>query len=121
MMRSLPKRRKRPKMGCKASSMIRSRGHEQWIRGMTCSVAGRLDPCSGRIEAAHVRTRTDGGEGLKPSDCWLIPLCFHHHETVQHTIGEPEFERRYKIDMKEIAAGLWAKSPQSRKFNQAAE
>jgi len=111
----IPKRRKAPKMGCKEPTVYRSDGHLKWIRGHQCAVAGVLDPCSGRMEAAHARTGTDGGTGFKPSDWWTLPLCFHHHETVQTNIGEPAFEARYAIDMKAIARALWAKSPHRRK------
>lgn len=115
MLSRLPKRRKRPKMGVKAPTVFRCDGHLQWIRGHQCAVAGVLDPCSGRMEAAHARTGTDGGMGMKPSDWWTLPLCFHHHEIIQTPKGEAEFERRYGIDMKATARALWAKSPHRHK------
>jgi hypothetical protein len=46
--------------------------------------------------------------GQKPSDWWAIPLCKHHHDE-QHGIGEPAFERRYGIDMRGVARGLYAR------------
>lgn len=111
----IPKRRKPPKMGLKQSSMIRSESHKRWVRGFECAAGSKIDACEGRIESAHARKGTDGGTGMDPSDCWVIPLCAHHHKTVQHTIGEPEFERRYGIDMKAIAKALWDKSPHKHK------
>ena len=107
----LPKRRKPPKMGLNEAPQIRSAGHLKWIRGHECSVAH--DPsarCDGKIEAAHVRTGTDGGTSVKPSDCWAIPLCSHHHR-VQHQVGERLFEKRYLVSMKSIAEQLWQRSP----------
>lgn len=67
--------------------------HRKWIRGHFCTVGDR--DCAGRIEAAHVRIGTDGGASLKPSDWFTWPACSHHH-ALQHRIGEPEFERRYR-------------------------
>lgn len=107
-MTSLPRRRKPQKMSCNSAPQIRSPGHLAWIRGHECSVQQMT--CEGKIEAAHVRGGTDGGLSVKPSDCWAIPLCSRHHR-LQHQIGEPEFERAYKIRMKEIADALWYLSP----------
>jgi hypothetical protein len=108
---NLPKRRKPQPLGLKEAPQIRNASHLRWIRGFECSckeTAG--DPCDGRIEAAHARTGTDGSLGVKPSDCWTIPLCARHHFR-QHAIGEKYFEAQYKIDMKAIAQALWLKSP----------
>jgi hypothetical protein len=63
------------------------------------------------IECAHVRTGTDGGAGLKPSDKWSVSLCtFHHRE--QHRIGEKAFEVRYSIDLRALAKEFARRSPQ---------
>lgn len=110
----IPKRRKAPKLGVREEPQIRNASHLKWIRGHECSVC-REFPSGYPIEAAHVRTGTDGGMGVKPSDCWTLPLCSHHHRD-QHLIGEAEFEQIYKIDMKKIAAALWAKSPHAKKL-----
>jgi len=111
----IPKRKKAGKLGVRAAPQIRSAGHLQWIRGHCCAACGTAgDMLRGKIEAAHVRTGTDGGMGLKPGDNWTIPLCAHHHRD-QHQIGEAEFETIFGIDMKAIAAALWAKSPHRRK------
>lgn len=114
----LPKRRKRERMAHKDETVIRCAGHLQFVRGFVCSVwrvSGNNEPCSGNIEAAHVRTETDGGTGMKPSDCWAIPLCHEHHRE-QHQIGEPAFERKYGIKMREIAASLWDKSNPGKRY-----
>lgn len=92
---------------------LRSPGHLKYIRGFECSCMESTHHSS-RVEAAHVRNGTDGGTGMKPSDNWVIPLCDMHHK-IQHDLGEVEFERQYEIDMKAIAAALWAKSPHRRK------
>lgn len=106
------KRRKPEPMGTRESVQIRSPGHLAWVRGFECSVINRraAHECFGRSEAAHVRTGTDGGTGLKPGDNWVIPLCSEAHRE-QHQIGEAAFERLYGIDMKAIASALWKRSP----------
>lgn len=58
----------------------------------------------------HVRTGTDGGTGIKPSDRWTIPGCAKHHRR-QHDVGEAAFEIETSRDMKELARHYWAKSP----------
>ena len=91
--------------------------HRAFIRRHACSVPG----CENRtIECAHVRTGTDGGTSLKPHDRWTLPLCGpgfvngeavegHHRE--QHRLGEASFEKKYGIDMKEIAKEFAKRSP----------
>ena len=82
-------------------------GHRAWVRRHDCSVRGcRRTP----IECAHVRSGTNGGTGLKPSDRWVISLCeFHHRE--QHRIGEREIERKYEINLRALAAEFARRSP----------
>ena len=112
----LPKRRKRPKMGVREPSQIRCAGHLAWVRGHDCAVKGLNDHvCRGVIEAAHVRTGTDGGTGIKPSDIWTLPLCSFAH-WIQHRDGEAAFEREFDINLKEIAEGLARRSPALRKM-----
>jgi hypothetical protein len=85
-------------------------GHRAWVRRHDCSVRG----CRrGPIECAHVRSGTDGGAGLKPSDKWTISLCeFHHRE--QHRVGEKAFEKTYSIDLRLLAEEFARRSPFSR-------
>lgn len=107
----LPRRIERePKPG--VAKRIRSPGHLAWVRGHACCVPG----CGGRpIEAAHVRTGTDGGTGIKPGDQWTISLCQFHHQA-QHRHGEPYFESLVGIDMKALAREFAAKSPHRKKL-----
>lgn len=107
------RRRKPQKMGARQAPQIRCPAHLKWIRGFVCAVADKHD-CEGKIEAAHVRTGTDGGMGVKPSDCHAIPLCASAHRE-QHNIGEAAFERKYQISMRLIAATLWARSEHRKK------
>jgi hypothetical protein len=105
-------------MFCKEPVKVRSPGHRKWIRGFECAVQDlNWKQCATDTECAHVRTGTDGGTGIKPSDKWCIPLCPEHHRE-QHQMGEPAFERKYNFVMKALAAELWNASPHRRKFEQ---
>jgi hypothetical protein len=87
--------------------------HRAWVRRHHCCVPGckRLP-----IECAHVRTGTDGGTSLKPSDRWCISLCsFHHAE--QHHIGERRFETRHDISLAELAELFAIRSPHWRSLS----
>jgi hypothetical protein len=107
----IPKRRKAQPLGVREAPQIRSASHLKWIRGHVCSVCGTSGNMQmGRIEAAHVRSGTDGGTSLKPGDNWTIPLCSFHHQ-MQHAWGENGFENFHKIDMRAIAQALWLRSP----------
>jgi hypothetical protein len=84
--------------------------HRAWVRRHHCSVPGcRHLP----IECAHVRSATDGGTGLKPSDRWCISLCSHHHAE-QHRIGELRFEKRHGICLADLAELFAQRSPHRR-------
>jgi len=81
--------------------------HRAWVRKHHCCVPGckRLP-----IECAHVRSGTDGGTALKPSDCRCISLRAHHHPE-QHRLGEGRFERKYLISFTELARLFALRSP----------
>ena len=90
--------------------------HLAWVRKFKCCVPG----CDGMpIEAAHVRSGTGGGVGMKPGDDWVISLCQKHHQD-QHAFGEYEFEIYHRIDMKALAQEFFAKSPHRMKKRRAA-
>ena len=97
----------------------RARGHREcpahraWVRRHHCCVPGCLRR---RIECAHVRREADGGMGLKPSDCWSVSLCRDHH-IEQHEIGELAFERRYGLDLRELAKLFVRRSPHRKKLD----
>lgn len=90
-----------------APKRVRSPSHCAWVRSHACCVPGCTNV---PIEAAHVRTGTFGGMGIKPGDDWVISLCSYHHGR-QHMIGEAAFERSHGIDMKALAMEFAAKSP----------
>lgn len=112
-------RRKRPKMGVREPSKVRSPGHLQWLRGHICAV--NTLACNGRIEAHHVRETIDGeagGIGLKPDDSCAVPLCQFHHQSL-HIGGTKTFQELHKIDLAAIAAAMWKRSPYRLKKEQA--
>lgn len=90
----------------RADVQRRSPAHRAWVRGFACCACGS----TAAIECAHVRSGTDGGTGIKPSDVWCISLCRDCHAR-QHVVGEPAFEREHRIDMKALAREFLAKSP----------
>jgi hypothetical protein len=112
----IPKRRRPEPMGLREQPQVRCPSHLSWIRGHCCAIEGKPGhTCGGKIEAAHVRIGTDGGMGVKPSDFYTIPLCAEGH-ALQHAIGEPAFERAFKISMLNIANELARKSPHKAKW-----
>lgn len=105
----LPARISRNSM--KAEKQRRSPAHRAWVRGHACSACGSTTA----IECAHVRTGTDGGMGIKPSDEWCISLCRDCHGE-QHRIGEASFEALHQIDMKALAVAFLKASPHRHKM-----
>ena len=90
--------------------------HRAWVRKHRCSVPSCL---AGPIECAHVRSGTDGGCALKPSDRWTISLCRAHHAE-QHRIGELAFEKLYELDLIALAQAFAARSPHRRLLEEQA-
>lgn len=64
---------------------FRSEKHLKFVRSLPCLIHGTTPS-----EAAHIRTFTDGGTGLKPSDHFTVPLCSKCHRE-QHHEGEITF------------------------------
>lgn len=79
--------------------------HLALIRQLPCIACGR----EGMTVAAHLRSGTDGGTGLKPADRWTTPLCSPCHDR-QHRVGELTFWSDLGIDPTGAANALWTKS-----------
>ena len=79
--------------------------HLAFVRQLPRVACGKAAPS----ESAHVRTRTDGGAGMKPGDRYAIPLCNACHEK-QHRSGELTFWSALRIDPLNVAARLWTVS-----------
>lgn len=102
---TLPPLLRKPKT--RTDGRVRSPKHLAWVRRHACCVPG----CTATdIEAAHVRTLTDGGTGLKPGDNWAVSACAEHHRQ-QHALGETSFARRHGIDLHELAEEFARRSP----------
>ena len=76
--------------------------HLAFVRQLPCVACGKAAPS----EAAHVRTGTDGGVGVKPGDRHAVPLCTACH-VKQHRIGELTFWCALRIDPLNVALRLW--------------
>jgi hypothetical protein len=83
----------------------RRQQHLTFVRQLPCVACGKAAPS----EAAHVRTGSDGGVGVKPGDCNAIPLCTTCHAR-QHRIGELTFWSALRIDPVNVALRLWTVS-----------
>lgn len=79
---------------------LRDAKHLSFIRLLPCVKGG-----TGEIHAAHIRTSTDGGMGMKPSDFWVLPLSASEHHK-QHQCGERQY---YGGDEGIEKAKHWAK------------
>ncbi len=104
MPKLLPKRITRER---RISELRSFPAHRAWVRRHHCSVP----KCTQiPVECAHVRSGTDGGQGLKPSDRWTLSLCRVHHGE-QHRIGEQAFQQLHQIDLLAIAEEFARRSP----------
>ena len=79
--------------------------HLAFIRQLPCVACGYAPPS----EAAHVRSGSDGGAGMKPSDRFSLPLCTECH-ALQHQFGELRFWSVLRIDPLNVAFRLWTVS-----------
>ena len=101
-----PPRIPRTASRCKPQPNLRKRvQHLAFVRELPCVACGKAAPS----EAAHVRTGTDGGTGMKPGDRYALPLCAACHAK-QHRLGELTFWSAFRIDPLNVAARLWAVS-----------
>jgi hypothetical protein len=88
--------------GKPAPNLRRRVQHLAFVRQLPCVACGKAAPSS----AAHVRTATDGGVGMKPGDRYAVPLCTTCHAK-QHRIGELTFWSALRIDPLNVALRLW--------------
>jgi len=79
--------------------------HLAFVRQLPCVACGKASPS----EAAHVRTGTNGGTGMRPGDRYAVPLCTACHAK-QHRIGELTFWSALRIDPLNVALRLWTVS-----------
>lgn len=95
---------------------IRDEAHLKFVRQQPCC---HFKGCSRPSEAAHIRMgcpargKFPTGMGIKPSDCWTVPLCGYHHREgpdAQHRMSEEEYWKFRGIDQFALALSLWEKS-----------
>ena len=77
--------------------------HLAFVRQLPCVACGKAAPS----EAAHLRSGSDGGAGMKPSDRYSVSLCASCH-ALQHEFGELTFWSTLRIDPLNAALRLWA-------------
>ena len=111
----VPRIRRRTAARHKPKPNLRRRiDHLAFVRQLPCVACGKAAPS----EAAHVRTGTDGGAGVKPSDRYTVPLCTLCHAK-QHRIGELRFWSALRIDPLNVAWRLWTVSADLRAAERA--
>jgi hypothetical protein len=82
--------------------------HCEWIRSLPCIIC--LDNTAS--ECCHIRysepkaAKPITGLGIKPDDCWTLPMCNQHHRQ-QHEIGERTFWNAYSIQPIYVALALY--------------
>lgn len=91
------KRKPNPRRAAQHLAFVRSLG--------ICLACGARGP----VEAMHVRSGTDGGMGMKPSDRYAVPGD-HTCHMEQHRIGEVTFWGRRGIDPLNVSLRLWTVS-----------
>ena len=79
--------------------------HLAFVGQLPCVACGKAAPS----EAAHVRSGSDGGAGMKPSDRYSVSLCTSCH-ALQHEFGELTFWSALRIDPLNVAFRLWTVS-----------
>ena len=91
---------------------IKSKKHREWISTLPCLLCAD----NTTVECAHVRypdpriAKPLTGTGIKPDDCFSVPLCGQHHR-VQHDQGdEQQFWLSGGIDPVLVGLALWAVS-----------
>ena len=90
-------------------------GLRDWIRGLRCILdgwgvkvwtrpgTGTTHMCWGSSQVCHIKSRGTGG----PDRNNVVPMCAYAHDE-QHRIGIPAFEKRWGVNLKEVAHALTA-------------
>ena len=97
-------------------AVLRDEKYKSYVRTWPCEVCfvtylasgeqGEYRTQCGRTEAAH--TEPTNGMGSKGPDSGCAPLGLKHHREL-HVLGLKRFERKYKIDLRKVAAELYAR------------
>lgn len=113
MIRRLPQRRKRPKMGVREPSRIDCPGHRRFVKSLECVCRHHPEiKCSGPMDPHHQQTRGAGG-----GDDQVVPLCRTHHSLLDSPWwSQKRLEAECGVDFAEIAAGLWKISKPAQRY-----
>ena len=127
----LPPRRPRPRPRIEHAVRREWPRHRRFVRSFGCSVP--LCTNDTPSEFAHLRSAPSAGTALKPHDGFGVSLCgadpgrgIEGHHAEYHRLGHHRFERKYRVDLRAIAAEFVRRSPdwemrQSLKLIDAAE
>jgi hypothetical protein len=90
--------------------------HRRFVRSFGCSVP--LCTTNTPIEFAHLRSAATAGTGVKPHDGFGVSLCgaepargIEGHHAEYHRLGHDGFERKYRVDLRAVAAAFVRASP----------
>lgn len=89
----IPKRRAKPRRG-----PLRCPAYRAWLRDKFCGCGCGRTPC----HAAHTQ---NNGTGSKGPDSGCGPLFWRCHR--EYDAGRKDFEAKYGVDMKNVAARYW--------------
>lgn len=93
----------------KPAKRFEDRAYRKWLLQFKC-VSGSGAPAA---EAHHVKSRTDGGMGRKPSDWWCVPLSAEAHREL-HSAGEKTFQQKHDIHLRTAARLYWQRYQETR-------
>ncbi len=112
-----PKRRARPRMGCREERKLRFPTHCQYVRGFECAVP-RCNT-GAPIDATHfdgpIPNEDRAGMSERDHDKWTWPCCRIHH-TEYHGLGWRKFDAKHGIDSKAKAEEMARLSPHKTKW-----
>ena len=103
----LPARLQRPKFGVRMPIQKIWPRHRRWVRLHGCCVP----ECRAlSVDFAHLRSSANAGTGQTPHDAFGVSLCRAHHDE-QHRIGIDAFNKKYSVDLWDLAAEFARRSP----------
>ena len=103
----LPRQLKRSKMAVQLAIRKIWPRHRRWVKSHGCCVPG----CpAAAVDFAHLRSAANVGTGEKPHDIFGVSLCRVHHAE-QHRLGVAAFDRKYGVDLWDLAAEFARRSP----------
>jgi DNA recombination protein Rad52 len=81
---------------------LRDKAHLRFVVSQPCLICGRQPS-----DPHHLRFAQSRALGLKVSDEFTVPLCRGHHRQLHQAGNEVAWWEKFKINVLEIAKGLW--------------